>query len=40
MKPIAALAAWLLAAAAAPSQGPGVSPRIGAAPGESGAIQF
>jgi len=39
MKPIAALAAWLLAAAAAPSQGPGVSPRIGGAPGRDGEVK-
>src|SRR5207302_486110 len=34
-----ALAAWLLAAAAAPSQGPGVSPRIGGAPGRDGEVK-
>src|SRR5207302_1691627 len=38
MKPMAALAAWLLAAAGAPSQGPGVSPRIGGAPGRGGDV--
>jgi len=39
MKPIAALAAWLLAAAAAPAQGPGVSPRLGGAPGRDGEVK-
>ncbi len=38
MKPIAALAAWLLAAAP-PSLAPGVSPGIGGAPGRDGEVK-